>query len=407
MVVALAVTACSAEKGRQKHVGKTTASKPSKPDTTDYEGEELEKPKPPAAPQAPAVPAPTAPEPGVPANPTPENPATPVEPAPTAPVAPTAPITTPVAPGVPPTAPTAPTVPPVQNPDPFPTQPAPASPNTPAAPVKPEQPILPPSESLFPEEPRPTQPSVPTRPTPPSKPPVVQPPVEPPTRPPVRPQPAPNVPQVPEQPRPPVANPTLPSGWNPVHWEEKTAAGKSWSRITVGIIRTKARGLYKGASDMAMFCPNYANLSMTQRENVWVAIFSAIAYFESSYNPNTYAVESRKSFPKLDSVTGKPVASEGLLQLSYQDKKSYPKYCGEFNWDHDEELGEKDPRKTILNPRINLSCGIQIMHHKVMKTNRIAESERPYWAVIDPDHKHSRLDRIVGMVSGLPICKSR
>jgi hypothetical protein len=61
-----------------------------------------------------------------------------------------------------------------------------------------------------------------------------------------------------------------------------------------------------------------------------------------------------------DPVTGKQVASEGLLQLSYQDVPNYGsvlKYplC-KIQWSKDKSLSVTDPKKTILDPYINLEC---------------------------------------------------
>jgi hypothetical protein len=129
---------------------------------------------------------------------------------------------------------------------------------------------------------------------------------------------------------------------------------------------------------------------------------AAMARFESGHNPEERYLE--KAMKKLDLVTGQPVHSEGLLQLSYQDSKTWPNYCGEIDWEKDRHLHPQSDEKTIFDPRINLTCGMQVLSRQIQRTNRISVSDRAYWSVLIPGGKYSKLPEIKQIVRSLPIC---
>lgn len=198
--------------------------------------------------------------------------------------------------------------------------------------------------------------------------------------------------------------PELPEGWNPVWWENKPY-GRKLSRIALKIIRKDGPAFYRGATDIENFCPNYYNLSETQKENAWVGLISAVSYFESGHRLNDHMVE--KDFENKDRVTGRQPASEGLLALSYQDSRSYPKFCGGISWAKDRHLATKSMSKTIFDPDVNLSCGIRVFHQQIARRQRIAVVSRAYWSVIQPGAKYGHLDEVQSAVRRLPICKGK
>lgn len=93
-----------------------------------------------------------------------------------------------------------------------------------------------------------------------------------------------------------------------------------------------------------------------------------------------------------DPVTGRQVASEGLLQLSYQDVQWAP-YC-EFDWSVDKKYSDTDARKSIFDPeKITEDCGIQILDRQVAKKSNIALSSGVYWAVLKIGGKYRGIAR--------------
>lgn len=143
-------------------------------------------------------------------------------------------------------------------------------------------------------------------------------------------------------------------------------------------------------------CPKYKNLSRSARIEFWVHFVSAVTRFESGYKPNTRYHES--TFTYLDSITGEQVYSEGLLQLSYQDGKSYKECAGVFNWNDDKLLSRTSLQKTIFDPMRNLYCGIRIMNRIIKSKKTLMFDSGNYWAVLRPTSKYGKTSQITAMV---------
>lgn len=188
----------------------------------------------------------------------------------------------------------------------------------------------------------------------------------------------------------------VPLSWETSSHPERTA----WSDYLMTLVLNDWSSLLKGSTDMASFCPNYSNLNNTQRANVWAQLFSAVAKYESGYSPTSRYQETTMG---TDPVTGKPVYSEGLLQLSYQDIQPYS-FC-KFDWSKDKYLSATDPKKTILDPYINLHCGVGIMANQIAKRGAIGLSSGVYWSTLKVGGTYSQLTNIKAMVKSLSICK--
>lgn len=175
---------------------------------------------------------------------------------------------------------------------------------------------------------------------------------------------------------------------------------KQWSEYLQKIILNEWSSLLPGTDDITSFCPRYNSLDNNQRANAWAQIFAAISKFESAYSPVSRMQETTMG---TDPVTNRPVYSEGLLQLSYQDIDWAP-WC-KFDWSKDRNLSSTDPKKTILDPYINLNCGVGIMALQIKNKGRIVVSSGVYWAVIKSGGRYQQISAIQGMVKALPLCK--
>lgn len=211
------------------------------------------------------------------------------------------------------------------------------------------------------------------------------------------------VPNTPNEP----AEPSVPSvpdnsyKMEALSWETSTnPERRQWSEYLQKIVLENWNTLLAGADDMSKFCPRYGNLDNDQRANVWAALFSAMAKYESAYSPISRMHETTMG---TDPVTGNPVYSEGLLQLSYQDVQ-WARWC-EFDWSKDKNLASKDPRKTILDPYKNLYCGVGIMARQIKNKGLITVSSGAYWAVLKSGGKYQKITEITGMVKKLSFCK--
>ncbi|WP_347357974.1 hypothetical protein [Bdellovibrio sp.] len=184
--------------------------------------------------------------------------------------------------------------------------------------------------------------------------------------------------------------------WESSKYPERT----KWSEYLQETILNEWSSLLPGADDITSFCPRYNSLDNNQRANAWAQLFVAIAKYESAYSPVSRMHETTMGS---DPVTGKPVYSEGLLQLSYQDVQ-WARYC-KFDWQKDKNLSATDPKKTILDPYINLHCGVGIMAGQIKSKGRIVVSSGVYWAVIKSGGKYQQINNIASIVKSLPLCK--
>lgn len=159
--------------------------------------------------------------------------------------------------------------------------------------------------------------------------------------------------------------------------------------------------MINAADDITRFCPAFNSLNENQKVNTWGMIFSAITKYESGFNPLSRYQESTMG---MDPITGQPVYSEGLLQLSYQDIQGWP-FC-QFDWNKDKHLSPTDPKKTILDPYKNLDCGARIMAQQVARYKEIILDRGVYWAVIKESGRYQQINNIISLVRGkLTWCK--
>ncbi len=186
--------------------------------------------------------------------------------------------------------------------------------------------------------------------------------------------------------------------WIP-SWEKGHPERSTWSSYIDSLIRNDLLKEFDKASDAKTFCSRYDKLSEDQKSAFWTELISAIAFYESGWNSS-----SRYREPLgLDPVTKQNVYSEGLLQLSYQDRLNHP-YC-KFEWGRDKDMKPDDPGKSILQPITNLDCGIRILGNQIMKKGRVIISKGAYWAVIKEGGSHQKVKEITEMTGVIPFCR--
>jgi hypothetical protein len=189
----------------------------------------------------------------------------------------------------------------------------------------------------------------------------------------------------------------------PLAWELAQPAvpnAKAWSTYIFTQI-AKAPSLLAGSSDIENFCPKYHSLNTNQKINFWGMLFSAVAKYESNFDPTNRYLETTLG---IDPITGLPVQSEGLLQMSYQDIRDYP-FC-KFDWQKDQYLAPTDPNKTTFNPQINLACGVGVMNEQIARDNRIvlARGEHVYWSTLEIGASDNQIVAIEQITNTLPFC---
>lgn len=146
-------------------------------------------------------------------------------------------------------------------------------------------------------------------------------------------------------------------------------------------------------SRMKKFMPGWDTMNQTQRKRFFADLLFAMAEPESNYNAKVMYWEKDLG---TDAVTGLPVVSEGLLQMSYQDKKFYPGIA--FDYAKDAELFKADwaarrgrnswksiyPGRTTLNPEINVRAAmivfIKLLTNPKLANIEFADTIGRYWS---------------------------
>jgi hypothetical protein len=187
-------------------------------------------------------------------------------------------------------------------------------------------------------------------------------------------------------------------------WSGRHPDAVNWNGYVDEGIERYGQALLKGPADVEDFCPMYHRVGSREQLNFWIQLFAGITKYESNFDPTMRYTESTMG---TDPVTGEQVRSEGLLQLSYQDRINYrvPQGVCAFDWQHDKQLGLKDMNRTIFDPKMNLVCGIWILNDQVARKGKIALSSGVYWATLKVGGRYSALDNIKAITQALPFCK--
>lgn len=135
------------------------------------------------------------------------------------------------------------------------------------------------------------------------------------------------------------------------------------------------------ARDVKPFCPRFKGMSELDRRAYWACFFQALAGVEAGLIPTEDVRHTQAEVAIKDPVTKRLARSEGLLQLAYMDADRYG--C-DFDWERDKQLAEKDPARTILQPRNNLICGIKILQTQLIDKGKPLVSGSSYWSTLRP-----------------------
>lgn len=171
----------------------------------------------------------------------------------------------------------------------------------------------------------------------------------------------------------------------PLSWEKGHPERKAWSdqaRLTAGVV---LRSLEK-AKDINRFCPKYFDHGVFDRVQFWGELVSTMAFFESAWNPKTVFKEPA------------PLNNEsiGLLQLSQSDAKNYASIA---------QCKPLAVRSNLMDPLINLDCGLRIMAQWIAKDGAITTPNNlgaaRYWSVLREKRK---LPDVLKKLKGLKVC---
>jgi hypothetical protein len=180
------------------------------------------------------------------------------------------------------------------------------------------------------------------------------------------------------------AQATKPAPPTPIDAKKAELGGKTWDPAWDKIVEQAVPADMLSSQvprDVRRFCPRFYTMSETDKRVFWAYFFQALAGAEAGLNPTTRVRHTEPEVAKVDAVSHKAVRSEGLLQLTYEDQKRYN--C-DFDWTKDRELKSDDPAKTILQPKNNLQCGVNILENQIITQKRGLISSKSYWSTLQP-----------------------
>lgn len=135
------------------------------------------------------------------------------------------------------------------------------------------------------------------------------------------------------------------------------------------------------AKPVKPFCPRFNVLNEADKRAFWAYFFQALAGAEAGLVPTRDVHHKQRVLQVRDHVTHHMIRQEGLLQLTYMDQERYG--C-DFDWEKDKDLDEHDPDKTILQPKNNLLCGVNIIRNQLIDQHKPLLSPTSYFATLQP-----------------------
>lgn len=139
------------------------------------------------------------------------------------------------------------------------------------------------------------------------------------------------------------------------------------------------------------YCPNYASMTPEQRKGFWTRYMQGVAQRESGCRSNG------TPFPEttlgIDSVTGLPVVSEGLFQLSYGSERGRARTAPDG-------VCYFDPaRQDIRDAQKNTACAIFILNQDLGSQGSFNGATR-YWSV-----SRSKRAELIAVTRDVPGCR--
>lgn len=173
-------------------------------------------------------------------------------------------------------------------------------------------------------------------------------------------------------------------------WSAANGDG-NWTQAAERSVRRTALAR-QTPNDISQFCPEYVRLDRDTRIMFWVALLSAMAKYESNFDPGLAYTE------KFTDGAGEQVVSRGLLQLSIESA-SQPRY--------DCEIARA---VQLHDPAANISCGVNILSTWVRSDGVIAFKDGEprggarYWSVLRASNP-ARAE-ISSLTRGLEFCEA-
>ena len=170
----------------------------------------------------------------------------------------------------------------------------------------------------------------------------------------------------------------LPGGALPaMRWDVRAEAKEWTTKALAAVARHDGELASRVPGDIAVFCPGYAKRGVNDRRAFWVGLMSAVARYESGFNPQAVGGGGRYV---------------GLMQISPQTARQYG--CGAGS------------SAALKDGAANLACAVQVFAPHVAADGMVAGGgNRGMARDWGPTSKRSDRAEIVGWTSKQAYCK--
>lgn len=163
-----------------------------------------------------------------------------------------------------------------------------------------------------------------------------------------------------------------------MRWDHRPEAGQ-WTAATLDALRTEGAVLTSTVPvDVATFCPGYEDGSPAERQAFWAGLFSTIAKYESTWNPQAKGGGGRYI---------------GLLQIS----PATARY-----------VGCDLSRGGLTDGATNLACAVKIAANRAPEGGGLVEGKGALAGLVNdwgPMHDRSKVAEMAAWTRSQPYCR--
>jgi hypothetical protein len=168
----------------------------------------------------------------------------------------------------------------------------------------------------------------------------------------------------------------VPAALPVMQWDHRPEADE-WTAATLAALKTEgAELLSEIPDDIGAWCPGYVSADADQRAAFWAGLLSALARFESTWNPRAVGGGGRWF---------------GLVQISPSTARLYG--C------------DADSASELQDGSANLACAVQIASETVTRDGVIAANARGFAADWGPFHSAEKRAAMREWVSRQSYCQ--
>lgn len=169
----------------------------------------------------------------------------------------------------------------------------------------------------------------------------------------------------------------IPAALPVMAWDHTGAQGDQWTEATMVALQTKGAALLSEVpADIATWCPHYLQAAPRERAAFWAGLLSALARFESTWNPRAVGGGGRWF---------------GLVQIAPATARAYG--C-------DATSGE-----ALTDGAANLQCAVEIASETVTRDGVVAAGGGGFAADWGPFASAAKREEMARWVSSQDYCQ--